>query len=432
MIANNRRGKINTVILKKQRGALRMYRIASVGVLILLLYGCPGEQPADLEKPLALYYENKLEQALPLFKELRDQHTSNAEIHAWLAETYRRLGMKNEAVKTAERALDLDPCNSFAHIIMANACRRLPTSVKWSDTDTTWIHISTAIECDSTDGNVWVFMGPEAMLRGKYDVMRRSSCKMVETGFLTKAVLAFGRWLLRTLPENAILITNGDMDTFPALAVQATESFRTDVAVVEKEWLGLEQYLRFLRTHYGITLPLQDSQIDSLTEHKPFPENMLFISDRIFKSWLEQKADGSFAWPIALAITVYEDFYSDEKDHFQYAGPFLLWQPAADDTIPNMNALRASLAALRSEDFTGPWVSEQDRSPVRRLYTKYGARNITQSALVLGEELIKAEEYTEANQILNWAEAFERNTELGPVYTEEIARLKEAAKRRTQ
>ena len=397
-----------------------------------MLCGCPRQQPARLEEPLALYHKNKLEQALPLFKQVIAQDKNNGEAHAWLAETYRRLGMKDEAVQSAERALELEPCNSFAHIIMANACRRLPTSTMWSDADTTWIHINAAIRCDSSDGNGWAFLCPEAMLREKFDMMRRSSRKMVETGFLMEAVLAFGRWLLRTLPENAILITNGDMDTFPALAVQATEGFRPDVAVVEKEWLGLKQYLHFLRTHYGIPLPLQDSDIDSLTEYTTFPENMLFMSNRIFKGWVDGKANGSLARPIAVAITVEESFFSDVKDHFRYAGPFLLWQPVPAIETPDTTALQASLAGVRPEDFTGTWVSEKDRSPIRRLYTKYMVKNVTKSALALSEEWIKAKKFTEAEKILSWADEFEKKTELGPVYTEQISRLRRAAKERTQ
>jgi len=49
-------------------------------------------------------------------------------------------------------------------------------------------------------------------------------------GFLHQAALAYGRAELRTLPPDALLLTNGDMDTYPAQAVQVTEGFRTDVA----------------------------------------------------------------------------------------------------------------------------------------------------------------------------------------------------------
>lgn len=398
--------------------------------MILLMCGCTSQDTATLDEALTLYRENKLVQALPLFQQTVKQHKDHAEPYAWLAETYRRLGDKYEAVKAAERALELEPCNSFAHIVIADACHLLPLGVELTDSDTSWIHINKAVECDSADGNAWAFLCGEAMIREKYDVMRKSARKMKETGFLTRAVLDYGRWSLSTLPENAILITNGDMDTFPLLALQTEEGLRTDVAVIEKQWLGLPQYLGYLGDYYDIPLPVEDSLIDSLGQNKGFPENMLLISEKIFKGWLEQKARDSFPRPIAIAVTVTEDFYTEVKDHFQYTGPFLLWQPGPASDTPDTMAIKKSLAGIQPDDFTGPWVSEGDRSPIRRLYTKYIVKNVTQAALVYSQEMIKAKKFKDAKRMLSWAEAFERKTELGPVYTEQITQLKAAAEKR--
>ena len=392
--------------------------------LILLGCVCTGQPSMSLDDALALYYENKLEQALPLLQEVVSQHKNDAEAHAWLAETHRRLGNKVEAVETAGQAIALEPCHSFAHTVMAAACHPVPVGSNLWDSDTTWIHILRAIECDSTDGNAWVLLCNDTAVRGKHGLMRKAAGKLIDTGFLTDAVLAFGRWLLRTLPENAILITNGDMDTYPVMALQEAEGLRPDVAVVEKHWLGLKPYLSYLRDQYRVPLPLTDDRIDSLYAAMPFPENMLFVSGLVFNGWLEMKAANSLVRPIALACTVSEDFYEAVGDQFRYTGPFLLWQQGPVDEIPDTSGLRASLRGIRPEDFVGPWVSEQDRSPIRRLYTKYGAKNITRSALVFSEELIEAKKAAEAMKILNWAEEFERRTELGPVFTEEIARLK--------
>jgi len=46
--------------------------------------------------------------------------------------------------------------------------------------------------------------------------------------------------------------------------------------------------------------------------------------------------------------------------------------------------------------------------------------------------LIKTKKFKETTKILNWVEEFEKMTELGPVYTEQIARLREAVKEQKQ
>jgi hypothetical protein len=58
--------------------------------------------------------------------------------------------------------------------------------------------------------------------------------------------------------------------------------------------------------------------------------------------------------------------------------------------------------------------------------------NVTKAALAYSTELIKAKKLNEAVEILSWAEDFEKTTELGPVFAEQISRLKEAAKETKQ
>ncbi len=212
----------------------RFTLIITLTPLLSILTACSKHQPASFDEALALYRQNKLEQALPLFENLVVQDSTNPEKCVWLAETYRRLGKKQEAVNTARRALTLGPCSSFAHTVIAEASN--PVIGEWAQasSDTTWFHLMKAIECDSTDAHPWLLVFGEAMHRGEPAMMRRSLRRLVETGFLTKAALAYGRWMLRALPENAILLTNGDMDTYPPCAVQEVEGFRKDVVIVNR------------------------------------------------------------------------------------------------------------------------------------------------------------------------------------------------------
>ena len=400
---------------------------APVMVLFLLVWGCTSEQAADLDDALALYRENELENALPLFERVVDQQNDHVEARTWLAETYRRLGMKDEAVKTAAKALEQEPCNSFAHTIIADACRRPPGERGLKDSDTTWVHLCKAVSCDSTDGNPWASIWCEAILREKFELMQKSVRKMKETGFLTKAVLAYARWMLRSLPENAILLTNGDMDTFPPLALQVTEGFRPDVVVVERGQLDLIQFLRYIRDHCAVPLPFPDSDLDSLTRLEDGHGNVISVSDQIFRGWVDLAISGSFPRPIALSVTVDEIFFTGFKEYLRYSGPFLLLHSTPVEGAPATDLLERSLADIRAEDFTGPWTSVKDRSPVRGLYTKYIAANVTEAALAFGEGLIKERKYNEAKKILSWAEEYEKTTELGSVFGERISRLKETA-----
>lgn len=410
----------------------RVNPVLTLGLCLGVLTGCSRQEPASLDEALALYRENKLEQALPLFERLVAQDKENAETHAWLAETYRRLGEKDEAVKTARRALEIDPCNSFAHTVIAEASNPLVGVWEKSDSDTTWVHLMKAGQCDSTNGNPWLLTWGEAIHRGDLEMMRKSLAAMVETGFLTKAALAYGRWMLRGLPENAILLTNGDMDTYPPCAVQEAEGFRTDVVVVNRGLLSKEWFARFIRDHRGVELPFDDAQLEGLAAHKGPHGNLVSPSDQIFRGWADQKAQGLLDRPLAVAVTVEESYFSEIKDNLRYAGAFMLWHDGTANGTPDTTSMRASLSGVGTHDFAGPWVSEQDRSPIRRLYTKNVVRNVTATALTYTEQLIEAKRLSEAGRWVNWTEEVERNTELGPVSTERVAQLKGALSKMPQ
>jgi len=232
------------------------------GAILLAVFSMDAQGGAsgrnDLDEPLSLFFETKYALALPMFERIAARDRESAEALTWLAETYRRLGRTREAIVTARKALGYSPCSSFAHLVLAQS--------SYPDADTVSAHVTAAAACDSTDPNAWLMMWGEAIRRADPALYARCLSKLVETGFLTEAALAYGRVELRTLPEHAIRITNGDMDTYPAQAVQVTEHFRPDVAVIEREHLGMSWSARFIREHQHVALPIPDKQLEMMKD----------------------------------------------------------------------------------------------------------------------------------------------------------------------
>jgi len=399
--------------------------LMSALLLSLLVMTCSAQSDqSSLQVPLALFFDTKFDQALPLLKELSDKDHTNVDARTWLAETYRRLGRKDEAILSARIALSLSPSSSFAHLVLAQA--------SYPNIDTISVHVTKAVECDSTDPNAWLMMWGEAIRNADPVLRNRSLRKLVETGFFTKAALAYGRAELATLPANSIFITNGDMDTYPAQAVQVVEDLRADVAVIEREHLGIPWGCRFIRDHQKVPLPFSDTQLDFMKDTADNTGGVITRSDIVFKALLDQKRKGQMLRPIALAPTVEQKFYSAERDHFKYQGMFYLWEPLRDDGIADTLALRRCLAGIEPDSFSGPWASEKDRSPIRRYYTKEIVQVLFQIALTYSEALVKAKRLDEAEKTLQWLESFEKNTELGRVSIGEIARLRDAIKQHSR
>jgi len=374
-----------------------------------LLFGACSQQTDDsLTQGIGLYNQNELEKALPYLKSASEK-TGDSETLAYLAETYRRLGMKEEALGAADKSLEVDPCNSFAHVTLSYLYNPMYGDWQAADRDTAWFHIQKGIECNPNDGNVWLASWTEAIYRKDRETESRSLKMLVETGFLTPAILAFNRWMLQHLPQDAILLTNGDMDTYPAVALQETEGFRRDVTVMNYSLLNTRWYQQHIQDRYNARFPMTDEELDSLKATKDKKDKLKTVASRIMGEIVKAKAENRFDRPLAISITV-GDFSFEEgfKDHFVLMGAYNLWSD--EETEPNydLDAIKTSLKSLNFNDFAGPFVSAADKSPVRIVSTRKIALNFPNLAILVIKEKMAQNQRDEALDMLQWAQRAEK------------------------
>lgn len=373
-----------------------------------------------------------MEKARSFFELAVEQDQQNTDAYAYLAETYRRLHQIDKAVSTAQKAVKIEPCHSFAHTVLAWAYNPMYGSWDGANSDTTWHHLLKAVECDSMDGNIWIGVWVEAIRRGEIAMEKRALRLLIKTGFLTSPLLAYNQWMLRHLPENAILLTNGDWDTYPAVALQEVEHFRPDVVIVNLSLLNTTWYQRFLRDRYSLPLPFRNSELDSLSHFMNENGNLVLVASQIVRGWLNLYRKGSFPHPIAIAINVGNlDFALDTQDHLQLSGAFRLWLPHPTETLKDTATMRISLTEINPEDFAGSFVCSEDRSPVRITSSNRLVTNISAMYLQYTQALIESGRFSEATKMIAIVEQFEKQTKWGPVFTEEIEELKKSVEMRS-
>jgi len=413
-------------------------RLFCVTLLLLVSLVLPGytesrapSEQLDLSKGVELYRQNRLDEALPVLERAAKRESRNPDALAYLAETLRRLGQQDEAVKAGRRATAIDPCHSFAHTVLADAYNPLLSSWEGANAETTWQHLHRATECDPTDGNAWTGIWVQAMRRGNRGLERKALRSFIETRFLAPPVLSYNSWVLRNLPENALLLTNGDMDTYPALALQEVQELRPDVDVVNLSLLNVRWYARIVRDRYKIPMGFSDRELSSLGYSKDKDGKLVTVSKKIVKAWIDLQKTGKFPRPLTMAITVADlDFTPDTRSRLQMAGPYWLCLPESTDTPEDTSKMRISLADINPVEFSGSFVSPIDRSPVRITRTDRIVTNVTALALRYANALLESGQASEAHRWATWAEEFERNTKAGPVLTKQIKELKKAAKQK--
>jgi len=121
-----------------------------------------------------------------------------------------------------------------------------------------------------------------AFLTLRYFQNEETAQKELKKGLYDPFYLEMARNYLNSCDKDAILFTNGDMDTYPLLYVQETENFRKDVLVVNLSLLNLGRYIYQLANFKQGTKPLKLNLNPEIykNESKPY----FYVIDKIDNS----------------------------------------------------------------------------------------------------------------------------------------------------
>lgn len=95
---------------------------------------------------------------------------------------------------------------------------------------------------DPTYDDPWYALVVESMALGRADDVRQALGKLVELGAVDDATLDYCHNMLVCLGPGAVLLTNGDMDTFPCWILQQVGGVRPDVTVLNQSLLNTDWY----------------------------------------------------------------------------------------------------------------------------------------------------------------------------------------------
>jgi tetratricopeptide (TPR) repeat protein len=216
------------------------------------------------------------------------------------------------AVEMLEQAVELNPISQEAYYFLAYAYDREAAPISPGDslrgkTLQTTVKISRALEralaiSPYYSGEIYIIDPYEKLnsawgslafayaLRGDLDSARWAFQEGRRVGGFRPYKVEFCRNLLSSCEKDAILLVNGDGDTFPMWYVQFIEGYRQDVTLVNISLSNIPWYVRNLMTD------------------PPFSTNMLAFSytsdqlDTINMQWITQPMKVSVALPEVVAI----------------------------------------------------------------------------------------------------------------------------------
>lgn len=202
-----------------------------------------------------------------------------------------------------------------------------------------------------------------------------------------EALLEFNKNMLNSAPANAVLITNGDYDTYPAWLLQG-KGVRADVLIVNRSLFNLKDYARFLKRQ-GLTLAISEQELDQI-KHVEEDGKFLTISDQLIQRLLKQTNR-----PVVFSTTVYEPR--------RYGYPLQLSGLVYEISEYDIDVARTKQLLYEefefSELFSRPF--DQFDANIQSMVRNYAA-----VAFNLSKALDAAGEYSEAIAALEFAKRF--------------------------
>ena len=246
----------------------------------------PGKACAVHEDELftawVLLYSMSFEVARTIYEQILDDCPTCTDAHIGLSMAYRYLGSDQDAFRHARIAVGLD---SLATVALWNCGELLWPwrGQEYADYPIIFDRLSDSRDllerAAATDHpgaahaliSLWTYYSatrqPQRARAQLQDMARR--------GYFPKVVLHQAHNYLVGLDSNAVLLTIGDMDTYPLAYLQEVEKFRTDVSIVNVGMLGMGEYAKGIRDYGQAPITLSDAEIDSRVFGGEILENLL-------------------------------------------------------------------------------------------------------------------------------------------------------------
>jgi hypothetical protein len=213
------------------------------------------------------------------------------------------------------------------------------------------------------------------------------------------ALLQWNENMLTSAPQNAILVTNGDNDTYPAWYLQE-QGVRTDITIVNRNLLNIKEYALYLQQTKSLPLHMSTEDLEKL-DYKKEHGKIIMISDQLIKILVDNGEKPvvfsttvynpeAYGYPLTLVGVVYEIGEEGVQVKDKYVDVERTWQLFQD--------------AFKFDKFIE---AEQISVPIRNMY-----RNYMGSLFMLHTALLEKEYYSEALKVLEFSHTLKPDNDM--------------------
>lgn len=288
----------------KVRTTIRPWAAFLVCLLITL---CTAAAAIAQPQPVPKLRERGLDKAayVALAKEWKqyiDKHGETADALVNLGMAYDYSEEKEAAVIAGRRAVELEPDNPQALAFLGKMM------TIWLENDEEALSLlERCVQVAPDYENGLTMLGAVHLKRGDREAAEHTFKTIFDQRVISQPLQDYAFNMLAGLPPGAVLITGGDNDTFPPLALQAGMDFRKDVIVINRSLLNHQTYTRAVfRDHPSITpdydIETHETKIDS-------DGNATVLSNILIEKMIdEQKA------PVFIAASANKPYFGFDRE----------------------------------------------------------------------------------------------------------------------
>ncbi len=339
--------------------------------ITLAVLAWAGTTPAVAGPPERVEPMRKKMFSRPEYVKLRDEWKAWAEAHPTDAHAWAQLAKAGSYAGDlpavtgpwAEKAYQLDPDDPDACTELARHRWSVWTGQGTDSPDEAIRLLEHALvenpDCDDAHVRLWVLR----LARGDRGGAERELATLLDRGRIPEPLCDFAYNELVGLAPHAILFTNGDNDTYPAIALQVARGFRTDVTVVNLSMLTLEWYRRALRQGPDpVPVPLLEGR-----------ERDFETSTQAMQEVVRAALAGTLVRPVYVAVTVPMDAKAVGA-RLSVEGLVYRTKRGALETVADTARLQRNFGeTYRLQSATSPALDWNAWSALRPLVTNYGA-----------------------------------------------------------
>ena len=207
-----------------------------------------------------------------------------------------------------------------------------------------------------------------AKIEGDEELLQEFCDKLYKSKDVAPWLINYNYNVLMSLEKNAILITNGDNDTYPIWMLQNAKNIRKDVTVLNASMSVIEKYLENNLKEKNIKIDY--NKLKELTIEKK-EEKYPAFSAKFVQELVREISTNHPQIPVYFALTVYKQYFKPFQENLYVTG---LANKYSSSGIDNFALLKKNVENnFRLDYLNYEWYSEEfpGKTIMRVLHTNY-------------------------------------------------------------